>query len=134
MTLFILHTQFYSDWWNSSSWAIYYRKWNRVVHNFLHRHIFLEMSQIIGLPRGLDMLATFLVSAVIHEVRTLPPLPLFVFFYWSANMLSTQQFIIGFAFGFYKPILMLMFSIPGVLFIYLSKIFGDARFLNIFMY
>jgi hypothetical protein len=36
--------------------------------------------------------------------------------------------------GFYKPILLYLFLIPGVLFIYLTRIMRDSRMWNIFMW
>jgi sterol O-acyltransferase len=32
--------QFYSDWWNANSYGTFYRKWNVVVHEWLHAYIF----------------------------------------------------------------------------------------------
>ena len=34
--------QFYQDFWNSQNWDEYARKWNKLVHEFLYRHYFLE--------------------------------------------------------------------------------------------
>jgi hypothetical protein len=61
--------QFYTDWWNATGWSQYYRKWNSVVHNFLHRHIFLECKETLHLSTNGAMWATFLLSAIAHEVR-----------------------------------------------------------------
>lgn len=30
---------FYRDWWNSSGFEEYWRKWNLPIHNFINRHI-----------------------------------------------------------------------------------------------
>lgn len=30
------------DWWNSTNWDEYSRKWNRPVHKFLLRHVYME--------------------------------------------------------------------------------------------
>jgi len=101
---------FYSDWWNVTSWAVYYRKWNFVVHNFIHRHVFTELV-LLHYSKQTAMWMTFFISAIIHE------------------------YVIAVSLGFYKPILLLMFLIPGVLFIYLTKMFGrGSRAWNIFMW
>jgi len=101
---------FYSDWWNVTSWAVYYRKWNFIVHNFIHRHVFTELV-LLHYSKQTAMWITFILSAVIHE------------------------YVIAVSLGFYKPILLLMFLIPGVLFIYLTKMFGrGSRAWNIFMW
>ena len=34
--------QFYQDFWNATNFDEFARKWNRVVHEFLHRHFYLE--------------------------------------------------------------------------------------------
>lgn len=36
---FFADREFYSDWWNSSSFDEYWRKWNLPIHNFFNRHI-----------------------------------------------------------------------------------------------
>jgi len=101
---------FYSDWWNATSWSTYYRKWNFLVHNFIHRHIFTELL-MLHCSKTVAMWATFIFSAIIHE------------------------YVISVSMGFYKPILLLMFLVPGVLFIYLTRILGQgSRAWNVFMW
>uniref|UniRef100_A0A8C4IP53 O-acyltransferase n=1 Tax=Dicentrarchus labrax TaxID=13489 RepID=A0A8C4IP53_DICLA len=59
---------FYKDWWNSTSFANYYRTWNVVVHDWLYYYVyrdFLWMSQKRCRPAA--MLFVFTVSAVVHE-------------------------------------------------------------------
>ncbi|XP_055934625.1 sterol O-acyltransferase 1-like isoform X2 [Argiope bruennichi] len=34
--------EFYQDWWNSTSFSQYYRKWNIVVHDWLYTYIYAE--------------------------------------------------------------------------------------------
>lgn len=101
---------FYSDWWNATSWSVYYRKWNFVVHNFLHQHIFLDLMDAFHISKTFALWVTFILSAVVHE------------------------YAIAVALGFYKPILFLMFVVPGVLFIYLTKWMKGNRIWNIFMW
>jgi len=102
--------QFYTDWWNATGWSQYYRKWNSVVHNFLHRHVFLECKETLHLSTNGAMWATFLLSAIAHE------------------------YIIACALGFWKPVLLLMFSVPGVLFVYLTSSFRGWNGWNVFMW
>lgn len=101
---------FYSDWWNATGWGTYYRKWNFVVHNFLHRHIFMDAMQNYGKGKHFSLWLTFIISAVVHE------------------------YIVAIGLGFYKPILFVLFIVPGVLFIYLTKFLKGNRFWNIFMW
>lgn len=102
--------RFYSDWWNSRSWAEYYRKWNIVVHNFIHRHVFMECILGLNMSKNASMWIAFIGSAVIHE------------------------YVIAISIGFYRPILFSMFVVPGVLFIYLTRIMRDSRLWNVFMW
>ena len=37
---------FYKDWWNSSSFANYYRTWNVVVHDWLYSYVYKEMYNV----------------------------------------------------------------------------------------
>ena len=34
---------FIQDWWNSTSFASYYRTWNVVVHDWLYTYIYKEI-------------------------------------------------------------------------------------------
>ena len=58
---------FYEDWWNSPSVGVYWRTWNKPVHQFMKRHVY---SPLVG--RGwsseVAVAATFVISAVLHEM------------------------------------------------------------------
>ncbi|KAL4879054.1 MBOAT, membrane-bound O-acyltransferase family-domain-containing protein [Aspergillus karnatakaensis] len=58
---------FYTDWWNSPSFGVYWRSWNRPVYTFMKRHVFLPL-----VTRGWSSTAAgtvvFAVSAVLHEI------------------------------------------------------------------
>ncbi len=63
--------QFYQDYWNSSSFEEYARKWNRPVHEYLHRHWYLDTLH--RWPRATIFQATvitFMYSVYFHEVYT----------------------------------------------------------------
>jgi hypothetical protein len=57
---------FFSDWWNSGTFADFSRKWNIPVHAFIKRHIYSPAVRSTGSKR-VAMLWCFLVSAVLHE-------------------------------------------------------------------
>jgi len=57
---------FYQDFWNCISYDEFGRKWNRVVHEFLYRHIYLE-SVKSGLSVTKSSLITLAYSAALHE-------------------------------------------------------------------
>ncbi len=35
--------EFFLDWWNSTTFEEYNRKWNKPVYSFLYRHVYLEL-------------------------------------------------------------------------------------------
>ncbi|EIN09521.1 hypothetical protein PUNSTDRAFT_66632 [Punctularia strigosozonata HHB-11173 SS5] len=60
--------QFYEDWWNSTSWDEFSRKWNKPVHTFLLRHVYASSISTYRISRGSAMFLTFLLSAAVHEL------------------------------------------------------------------
>uniref|UniRef100_A0A087XMV8 O-acyltransferase n=1 Tax=Poecilia formosa TaxID=48698 RepID=A0A087XMV8_POEFO len=92
---------FYKDWWNSTSYANYYRTWNVVVHDWLYYYVykdFLFISQKRFRPAA--MFFVFTVSAVVHE------------------------YILAVSFGFFYPVLFCLFMCFGMMF---NFIFHDRR-------
>jgi len=63
--------EFYSDWWNSTSFEEFSRKWNKPVHEFLLRHVHIEAQVSLGLGRGLSTIVTFIYSILAHELLLL---------------------------------------------------------------
>lgn len=59
---------FYEDWWNSTSWDEFSRKWNKPVHTFLLRHVYASTRASYGLSRTTAMFFTFVLSAMAHEL------------------------------------------------------------------
>uniref|UniRef100_A0A8C9IJW9 diacylglycerol O-acyltransferase n=1 Tax=Piliocolobus tephrosceles TaxID=591936 RepID=A0A8C9IJW9_9PRIM len=57
---------FYKDWWNSISFADYWRKWNLPVHFFINRHINKPLI-CYGLNRKCSLIIIFIISAILHE-------------------------------------------------------------------
>lgn len=86
---------FYEDWWTSLEFGTYYRKWNIVVHEWLYYYVYVDFRRFTNgkLSRTAAQLSTFLLSAVVHEV------------------------ILAGALGFFYPILFIIFTGPGILFI-----------------
>ena len=60
--------EFYLDWWNSTSFEEFNRKWNRPVHLFLHKHIYLECIYRYGWSEQTARAVTFMFSAACHEM------------------------------------------------------------------
>ncbi|BGP39994.1 Sterol O-acyltransferase 2 (Sterol-ester synthase 2) [Rhodotorula kratochvilovae] len=59
---------FYSDWWNSTSFDEFSRKWNRPVHTFLLRHVYATTIATYRLSKFSAAFVTFLLSALVHEL------------------------------------------------------------------
>jgi len=55
-------------WWNSVDFGEYARDWNRPVHNFLLRHVYNTSIASHKLSKWQASLATFALSACIHEL------------------------------------------------------------------
>ncbi|XP_053992209.1 uncharacterized protein LOC128883653 isoform X2 [Hylaeus volcanicus] len=66
---------FYGDWWNSSSFDEYWRKWNRPIHNFFARHLHKPLLSK-GLSRFVSGQIIFIISALAHEYLVVVPLRL----------------------------------------------------------
>nr|AIN34701.1 fatty alcohol acetyltransferase [Agrotis segetum] len=96
---------FYEDWWTTSRFSLYYRRWNRVVHSWLRDHIYLPLAPYFGRP--LATFAVFFVSSIAHEV------------------------ILALSFGFFYPVLLVEFGILGVIMVPLTATAG-RRFPNVF--
>eukprot|EP00164_Ancoracysta_twista_P001531 GFYU01002009.1.p1 GENE.GFYU01002009.1~~GFYU01002009.1.p1 ORF type:complete len:554 (-),score=136.92 GFYU01002009.1:158-1819(-) len=60
--------EFYRDWWNSTNWDEFSRLWNRPVHQFLLVHIYQEGVKTWKVSKFTASLATFLFSALLHEL------------------------------------------------------------------
>ncbi|EAS03424.1 membrane bound O-acyltransferase, MBOAT protein (macronuclear) [Tetrahymena thermophila SB210] len=58
---------FYQDWWNSTTFEEYNRKWNRPVHTFLYRHVYLECIENHKFSKKTAQIITFVFSAILHE-------------------------------------------------------------------
>ncbi|XP_029003489.1 sterol O-acyltransferase 1 [Betta splendens] len=84
---------FYKDWWNSTSFANYYRTWNVVVHDWLYYYVYRDFLWMTGKRfKPGAMLFVFTVSAVVHE------------------------YILAVGFGFFYPVLFCLFMTFGMMF------------------
>lgn len=59
---------FYGSWWNSSTWDMYARDWNRPVHNFLLKHVYNSSISTFHLSKTSATFITFVLSALVHEL------------------------------------------------------------------
>ena len=58
---------FYEDWWNSTTFDQFARKWNRPVHLFLYHHIYEEIILVYKLRKSYASAFTFFFSSCLHE-------------------------------------------------------------------
>uniref|UniRef100_A0A8C3K821 O-acyltransferase n=2 Tax=Neoaves TaxID=3078114 RepID=A0A8C3K821_9CHAR len=92
---------FYKDWWNSTSYANYYRTWNVVVHDWLYYYAYRDFLWFFGKKfRAAAMLSVFTVSAAVHE------------------------YVLSICFGFFYPVLFFLFMCFGMVF---NFILNDRR-------
>ncbi|XP_039302872.1 sterol O-acyltransferase 1 [Solenopsis invicta] len=98
---------FYRDWWNSTTYAQYYRTWNIVVHDWLYTYIYKDMYEIV-VPRNrmLSAAAVFFASAVVHE------------------------YALTFIFRFFYPVILILFGGVGFAFFFVRKYITS----NVFMW
>jgi len=96
--------EFYRDWWNSTTLAEYWRKWNMPVHNWLVRHVYYpylkyKVSRITG------SFVIFLISAVFHEILISVPLRSFNLWFFFGMMVQipliifSERFTVGSLYG-----------------------------------
>ncbi|XP_033762380.1 sterol O-acyltransferase 1-like isoform X2 [Pecten maximus] len=101
---------FYKDWWNSTTFANYYRTWNIVVHDWLYTYIYKDCNRLLGAKnRAGAMALVFLISAVVHE------------------------YILTICFSFFYPVLFVMFMGAGFSFIFVTDK-GVSRSWNVFLW
>lgn len=92
---------FYDDWWNSTAYDEFMRKWNRPIHEWLLIHIYNR--RILGNHSKLSALwITFLFSHLIYEV------------------------LLAVAFGVKNPWLLIVLGLE-VIFIYILRSFRDTE-------
>lgn len=87
--------QFYDDWWNSTDLEEFNRRWNKIVHQFLYRHVYLECNKKWQLSSSTSKLITFLFSAVLHEYCLCVIIKLFRPYMFIMMMMQMPLMIFG---------------------------------------
>ncbi|CAO3655045.1 unnamed protein product [Mucor fragilis] len=59
---------FYDDWWNSTTFDEYARKWNKPVHHWLLRHVYAISMDNYKISKKSASFVTFLFSSCLHEL------------------------------------------------------------------
>ncbi|OMJ93142.1 hypothetical protein SteCoe_3960 [Stentor coeruleus] len=98
--------EFYQQWWNSDGYEDFGRKWNRPVHFFLYKHIYLECTNHFKLSPQKAKYATYLFSSLCHEliiavmIRRIAPF-LFGLMMFQFPLILINKFINKNEFGIY---------------------------------
>eukprot|EP00828_Plagiopyla_frontata_P017872 TRINITY_DN2303_c0_g1_i6.p2 TRINITY_DN2303_c0_g1~~TRINITY_DN2303_c0_g1_i6.p2 ORF type:complete len:194 (-),score=15.46 TRINITY_DN2303_c0_g1_i6:88-669(-) len=103
--------RYYNEFWNSSTFAEFNRDWNKPVHEFLYRHVFIVCIYEMKLSVKAAKFWTFAFSAAVHELIALIIwqklrgfLLLFMLFqiplmYWTKDMAGKKSGNLLFWFG-----------------------------------
>ncbi|XP_058486611.1 sterol O-acyltransferase 2 [Solea solea] len=102
---------FYKDWWNSTSFANYYRTWNVVVHDWLYYYGYRDFLLLSKRKfRTAGMLSVFIVSAVVHE------------------------YALALGLGFFYPVMFCLFAVFGVVFNFTMNDKRQSPVFNVIMW
>lgn len=109
--------QFYKDWWNASSYDVYYRTWNCVVHDWLYTYVFRDVYELCAadgrrsakVAKAWATVAVFTLSALFHEL------------------------VLALAFRFFYPVLLSLFLSMGMLLSFV-RLKRSSRAGNIFLW
>jgi len=85
--------EFYKDWWNAKTVEEYWRMWNMPVHKWMVRHIYFPCLRN-GIPKGVAVLISFVVSAIFHELCIAVPCHIFKFWAFIGIMLQVPLVMI----------------------------------------
>ncbi|CAH8638194.1 unnamed protein product [Heterobilharzia americana] len=59
---------FYKDWWNATTFSVWYRTWNVIVHDWLYTYVYRDIQILLGnQSRTLAATVVFWLSAAVHE-------------------------------------------------------------------
>uniref|UniRef100_A0A1E1XQY3 O-acyltransferase n=1 Tax=Amblyomma sculptum TaxID=1581419 RepID=A0A1E1XQY3_AMBSC len=100
---------FYLDWWNSTTYADYYRSWNLVVHDWLFNYVYRDAYKAFNYNKKRAMLVVFFLSALVHE------------------------YILALSYRFFFPVVLVIYGTLGVGLMFATKK-KTARFWNVFLW
>jgi hypothetical protein len=60
--------RFYDAWWSATSIDAFWRLWNKPVHEFLLRHVYVESIHYAHMGKQVALFIVFLLSAAAHEI------------------------------------------------------------------
>ena len=89
---------FYTDWWNSTTFNMYYRKWNILVQDWLYNYIYKDIFELLGRRKVYANFGVIFISGIVHE------------------------YILSFVFGFFYPVVFFLFAGLGCKYIFFDRI------------
>jgi len=132
--------EFYQDWWNSTTFDEFNRKWNKVVHEFLFRHVYAECMYRFKLSKFWSQYFTFIFSACLHELifamifRKVKPI-LFGFMLLQIPLISFGYKLKGTRFGNFFWWWGISLGVPLIIILYMADEFSPIiTYDEIFMY
>ena len=85
---------FYSDWWNSTTLADFWRTWNLPVHNWLMRHVYKPLLRR-GVSRPSAVLIIFFISSFFHEYLVSVPARSLKLWAFMSMMIQAPLVLLG---------------------------------------
>lgn len=103
--------QFYTDWWNSTTFNMYYRKWNILVQDWLYAYIFKDIYSVLGNKhKAIANFGVIFISGIVHE------------------------YILSFTFGFFYPVVFVLFAGLGFVLLFIRVNNPNSAPWNIFIW
>lgn len=65
---YLVEREFYQDWYNLTGFSQFARKWNTVVHRYLHHYLYTDLHRHYGLSKMQAKVITFAYSSLLHEM------------------------------------------------------------------
>ncbi|KAH3768073.1 Sterol O-acyltransferase [Pelomyxa schiedti] len=87
--------EFYLDWWNSTTFSEYNRRWNKPVHEWLTKYVYIEVQNSWGCSKIVAGLCTFFVSAIAHELFFIVTFRIVRMYWLTLMMLQMPLYILG---------------------------------------
>eukprot|EP00731_Ephydatia_muelleri_P008072 Em0004g410a len=91
--------EFYADWWTCTSFSMFYRKWNLLIHDWIKAYIYHDLRDLFN-SKFYNRIASFptiIISALFHEYVLWAP------FRFIAPILLVQYGTFGTILYFVKP-------------------------------
>jgi len=126
---------FYDDFWNSTDQEEFSRKWNRVVHNYLFKHVYSPLIKKYNFSKTASKWLTYFYSAVLHEYLLIMVLWVFSPFMTCLMMFQipyiefTKKTVSGTVYGNYLFWVGPILGVPFI-FVYYQRVYFQIYGIN----